>query len=104
MVINKELLDELSVQAKASPRLRQAYDLRNTPEDHSQRMLNAMEPGSDMPILRYKHTSETVVCLRGCLVEEFYDEFERICIDVIELTPNGPNYAVNVPAGQRHRV
>ena len=79
-------------------------DLRNSESDQSQRMLNAIEPGSDMPIHRHQHTSETVVCLRGCLVEEFYDELERICTDSIELKPGGPNFAVNVPAGQWHRV
>ena len=104
MVIDNKILDELSAQAKANPRLRQAMDLRNSPDDLSQRMLNAIEPGSDMPIHRHQHTSETVVCLRGCLVEEFYDELERICTESIELRPNGPNVAVNVPAGQWHRV
>lgn len=104
MVITEAILDELTAQAKASPRLRMNFDLRNSSDDQSQRMLNAIEPGSDMPIHRHQHTSETVVCLRGCLVEEFYDELERICTESIELTPNGPNYAVNVPAGQWHRV
>ena len=79
-------------------------DLRNSESDQSQRMLNAIEPGSDMPIHRHQKTSETVVCLRGCLVEEFYDELERVCTESIELRPNGPNVAVNVPAGQWHRV
>ena len=79
-------------------------DLRNSESDQSQRMLNAIEPGSDMPIHRHQHTSETVVCLRGCLVEEFYDELERVCTESIELRPNGPNVAVNVTAGQWHRV
>ena len=104
VIIDQKLLDDLSAQAKASPRLRQSYDLRNTPEDNSQRMLNAIEPGSDMPIHRHKHTSETVVCLRGCLVEEFYDELERICTDAIELSPNGPVVALNIPIGQWHTV
>lgn len=104
MIINTTLLDSLTEQAKANPRLRQSYDLRNSPDDESQRMLNAIEPGSEMPIHRHQHTSETVVCLRGCLVEEFFDEMERICTDRIELTPNGPVVAVNVPAGQWHRV
>lgn len=104
MIINTTLLDSLTEQAKANPRLRQSYDLRNSPDDESQRMLNAIEPGSEMPIHRHQHTSETVVCLRGCLVEEFFDELERICTDRIELTPNGPVVAVNVPAGQWHRV
>lgn len=104
MVITQALLDSLTEQAKANPRLRQSYDLRNSAEDESQRMLNAIEPGSDMPIHRHPHTSETVVCLRGCLVEEFFDELERTCTERIELSPNGPCVAINVPAGQWHRV
>lgn len=104
MIITQQLLDELTAQAKENPRLRQSYDLRNTPEDDSQRMLNAIEPGSEMPIHRHQKTSETVVCLRGRLVWEFYDELERICTDYIELTPNGQVVALNVPAGQWHTV
>lgn len=104
MVITQALLDQLTEQAKASPRLRMNLDLRNTPDDNSQRMLNAIEPGSDMAIHRHQKTSETVVCLRGRLVEEFFDELERICTDAIELTTNGPNVAVNIPIGQWHRI
>lgn len=79
-------------------------DLRNGENDTSQRMLNAIEPGSVVPIHRHRNTSETVVCLRGKLVEEFYDELERICTDRIELSPNGPVVALNIPAGQWHTV
>ena len=104
MVITQAILDNLTAQAKASPRLRMNMDLRNGTEDCSQRMLNAIEPGSPMPIHRHKYTSETVVCLRGRFVEEFYDELDRICTDRIELTPGGPNFLVNVPAGQWHTV
>ena len=104
MVVSQAVLDELTAQAKASPRLRMNMDLRNGPEDGSQRMLNAIEPGSPLPIHRHKYTSETVVCLRGRFVEEFYDELERICTDAIELTPGGSNFLVNVPAGQWHTV
>lgn len=104
MVINTYTLDSLSAQAKASPRLRMNLDLRNSPEDKSQRMLNAIEPGSPMPIHRYQHSSETVVCLRGRLVEEFYDDLERMCTDAIELSPNGPNVAINIPIGQWHTI
>lgn len=104
MIITQAILDSLSEQAKASPRLRMNMDLRNFENDQSQRMLNAIEPGSDMPIHRHQKTSETVVCLRGCLVEELYDEMERICTETIELKPGGPNFAVNVPAGQWHKV
>lgn len=104
MIITQALLDSLTAQAKASPRLRMNLDLRNSADDKSQRMLNAIEPGSPMPIHRHQKTSETVVCLRGKLVWEFYDELERICTDYIELTPNGQVVALNVPAGQWHTV
>ena len=104
MVINQSLLNQLTEQAKASPRLRMNYDLRNSEDDGSQRMLNAIEPGSPERIHRHQHTSETVVCLRGRVVEEFYDDLERICTDSIVLTPNGPNVAVNIPAGQWHSI
>jgi len=104
MIINNIVLNNLSDQAKANPRLRQSLDLRNSDADKSQRMLNAIEPGAPMPIHRHKYTSETVVCLRGRFVEEFYDELERICTDRIELTPGGPNFLVNIPAGQWHTV
>lgn len=104
MKISQAILDQLSEQAKASPRLRMNLDLRNSVEDQSQRMLNAIEPGSPLPIHRHKKTSETVVCLRGRLVEEFYDELERICTEAIKLSPNGPVVALNIPAGQWHTV
>lgn len=104
MVINQSLLNQLTEQAKASPRLRMNYDLRNSEDDGSQRMLNAIEPGSPECIHRHQHTSETIVCIRGRVVEEFYDELERICTDSIVLTPNGPNVAVNIPAGQWHSI
>ena len=102
--ITQAILDELTAKAKASPRLRMNMDLRNSAEDKSQRMLNAIEPGSVLPIHRHQKTSETVVCLRGKLVWEFYDELERICTDYIELSPNGQVVALNVPAGQWHTV
>ena len=104
MVISQAVLDKLTEDAKASPRLRMNLDLRNSAEDKSQRMLNAIEPGSPLPIHRHQMTTETVVCLRGRLVWEFYDELEHICTDRIELSPNGPIVALNVPQGQWHTV
>ena len=104
MIINDVVLDRLTAQAKASPRLRMNLDLRNSEEDGSQRMLNAIELGSPECIYRHQHTSETVICLRGRVVEEFYDELERICTESIVLTPNGPNVAMNIPAGQWHSI
>jgi cupin fold WbuC family metalloprotein len=85
MVIDQKILDELSAQAKASPRLRMSMDLRNTPEDLSQRMLNALEPRTIMPIHRHQSSSETVVILRGKIRWFFYDEkgkeTERVVLD-----------------------
>lgn len=85
MVIDEKILDELSEQAKVNPRLRQAMDLRNSPEDLSQRMLNALEPGTVMPIHRHHASSETVVILRGKIRWIFYDdngnETERVVLD-----------------------
>ena len=103
MKITQELLDELTAQAKASPRLRMNCDLRNSAEDGSQRILNAIEPGSPLPIHRHQHSSETVVCLRGHLRELFYDEDGRLT-DSIDLMPNGAIVALNIPFGQWHTV
>ena len=74
MIIDQSLLDTLSAQAKASPRLRQAYDLRNTPEDNSQRMLNALETGTVMQIHRHRNTSESIAIVRGKMIMRFYDD------------------------------
>lgn len=102
--ITQAILDDLTAKAKASDRLRMNLDLRNSADDQSQRMLNAIEPGSVVPIHRHRSTSETVVCLRGRLVEEYYDELERRCTDAIELSTGGPVVALNIPAGQWHTV
>lgn len=104
MKITQAILDKLTEEAKTSPRLRMNMDLRNSDADQSQRMLNAIEPGSPLPIHRHQKTSETVACLRGRLVWEYYDELERRCTETIELSPNGPVVALNVPAGQWHTV
>lgn len=101
--ITRELLDSLTAQAQASPRLRMNLDLRNSPADQSQRMLNAIEPGSPLPIHRHLKSSETVVCLRGHLREFFYND-NREVTDVIDLAPASPYVAVNIPLGQWHTI
>ena len=103
MKITQELLDTLTTQAQVSPRLRMNMDLRNGPEDGSQRMLNAIEPGSPLPIHRHRKSSETVVCLRGRLRELFYDDSCKLT-DVIELAPCSDCVALNIPVGQWHTV
>lgn len=101
MVIDKTKLDELSEQAKANPRLRQSMDLRNSPEDGSQRMLNALEPGTVMPIHRHKETSETCVCVRGHFEEYFYDTEGRLT-ETVDMRPGG--MVLNVEKGQWHSL
>ena len=103
MVIDNKILDELSAQAKANPRLRQAMDLRNSPEDLSQRMLNALEPGTVLPIHRHRASSETVVILRGKIEWVFYDdnghETERVTLDA-----NGEPRMLNVERDRWHSL
>ena len=103
MIISQALLDDLTAQAKASPRLRISYDLRNSSEDGSQRMLNAIEPGSPLPVHRHRHSSETVVCLRGRLQEVFYNDAGEET-EAIELAPDSDCVALNIPIGQWHTV
>ena len=103
MKITKALLDGLTEQAKDSPRLRMNFDLRNSENDQSQRMLNAIEPGSDIPIHRHQKSSETVVVVRGKIEEVFFDASGRVT-DTIELDPEGPCFAINVPKGQWHTL
>lgn len=101
--ITQGLLDSLTVQAKASPRLRMNHDLRNSAEDKSQRMLNALEPGTPLPIHRHRRSSETVVCLRGHLREVFYNDAGEVT-EVIDLAPGSDCVALNIPIGQWHTV
>ena len=103
MKIDNELLDKLTAEAQASPRLRMNLDLRNSVGDSSQRMLNAIEPGSVVPIHRHQKTSETVVVLRGRVVEEYYSS-EGECVASYDLAAGGPICALNIPAGQWHTL
>lgn len=101
MIIDKEVLDSITAQAKASPRLRMNLDLRNSANDLSQRMLNAIEPGTVMPIHRHRKSSETVVCIRGHFEEYFYNENGTLT-ETIDMLPGG-NMLI-VPAGQWHSL
>lgn len=103
MIIDKQLLDTLTTQAKASPRLRMNLDLRNTPADQSQRMLNALEPGTVMPIHRHRHTSETVVVLRGKVKWLYYNDKGELT-DTILVEAGGDICGLSVPKGQWHSI
>ena len=103
MVITKELLDNLSAEAKVNPRLRMNYDLRNSETDQSQRMLNALEPGTILPIHRHRMSSETVVIIRGAIRENFYDEKGRL-IESIVLKHGCDVPMLVVPKGAWHNL
>jgi cupin fold WbuC family metalloprotein len=103
MRINVTLLDELTAQAKASPRLRMNFDLRNNPNDQSQRMLNALEPGTVMPIHRHRHSSETVVVLRGKVKWVYYND-KKVVTDTFIVAPGSDLVGLSVPMGQWHSL
>ena len=122
MEINKSLLDNLLEQAAASPRLRMNYDLRTSPEDGSQRMLNALLPGTILPIHRHTKTTETLVLLRGKMEEIFYEEGSESvwdgdshCMDLcrrrvlretsrVLLEAGGEVQGLSIPVGQWHGI
>ena len=101
MIIDKAILDDLSAKAKASSRLRCNFDLRNSSEDLSQRMLNALEPETVMPIHRHKGSSETCVCVRGHFEEYFYDSDGRL-VETVDMVPGG--VVLNIEKGQWHSL
>ncbi len=101
LIITQDILDSLTAAAKASPRLRMNMDLRNSAEDGSQRMLNAIEPGTVLPIHRHRTSSETVVCVRGHFEELFYDDSGALT-EVVDMVPGGA--VLNIPAGQWHTI
>ena len=122
MVIDNKLLDSLFEQAKSSSRLRMNYDLRTTAGDTSQRMLNALQPGTEVPIHRHEETSETVVCLCGRLEEIIYEEVVEYVQDETSRTgevmrkqifkevechllcPAEGVYGMQIPAGTWHTI
>lgn len=127
MEINKELLETLFEQAKENPRLRQNLDLRTSSADTSQRMLNALLPGTEVPIHRHEDTTETVICLCGKLDEVIYEEIVSYENDMtglpqgmdaqnvsrkvsyrevqrIHLNPVEAKYGCQIPKGAWHTV
>ena len=103
MIFDSLLLDSLTVQARSNPRLRQHFDLRNSPSDGSQRMLNALEPGTVLPIHRHRKSSETVVILRGSATQYFYDDAGNVT-EEITIAAGGCCVGMSVEAGRWHRM
>ena len=103
MIIDNAVLDGLTAQAQASPRLRMNLDLRNSAEDQSQRMLNALEPGTVMPIHRHLSSSETVAILRGRICWHFYDDAGKETESVV-LDANAEPRCLNVESDRWHSL
>ena len=103
MIIDQILLDNLSAQAKANPRLRQNYDLRTSPADNSQRMLNALEPGTVMPIHRHMLSSESIAIIRGKMIMRLYDDNGNITNE-FAMKPCGEYPMIHVELGQWHSL
>lgn len=103
MRIDKELLDTVSEKARISPRLRMNYDMRNSAGDSSQRMLNALEPGTELPIHRHCATSEVCIILRGKAEEIFYDELGNETERVL-MIPGSDCCGVVIESGRWHKI
>jgi len=101
MVIGEKILRELTSKAKENPRHRYNYDLRNSVEDKSQRMLNAIEPEAKISVHRHRNSSETCVCIRGHFEEYIYDDNGNLT-DTIDMVPGG--VVLNIEKGQWHNL
>ncbi|MCH5219369.1 MAG: WbuC family cupin fold metalloprotein [Muribaculaceae bacterium] len=103
MILNNELLDKITTDAEASPRLRMNYNLHESLESKAQRLLNVLLPGTILPVHRHTHTAETYILLRGKMFVVFYndlgEQIERYLLD-----PQIGNYGVHIPQGQWHTV
>ena len=105
-LFDNTFLDALMAAAAESPRLRMNHDLRNSAADTSQRMLNALMPGTVVPVHRHEDTAETVVCLRGRLWEVIYEEVDNKLREVSRhlLCPAEGCHGMQVPAGAWHTI
>lgn len=103
MIIDKNLLDEVSAKAKANERLRMNFNFHDSLDSKAQRLLNALEMGTVLPIHRHRHTSETYILLRGKIRVMFYNEVGAETESFI-LNPLDGNYGVHIPIGQWHTL
>jgi cupin fold WbuC family metalloprotein len=102
-IIDADLLDSVTEQAKENARLRMNYNFHASLEAKAQRLLNALEPGTVLPIHRHRHTAETYIVLRGSIRVLFYND-EKELISSGELNPLKAKFGVDIPAGQWHTL
>ena len=103
MLIDDKLLNQISVQAKESPRLRMNYNLHESLDSKAQRLFNALEPGTVLPAHRHPHTAETYIVLRGKLKVLFYNDQKEV-VETYLLNPLEGYYGVHIPQGQWHTL
>lgn len=109
MIIDKKFITQLLEKATSSDRQRQNFDLRNSESDTSQRMLNALQPGTQVPIHRHEDTAETVICLYGKLEEIFYEPINKENTEFREtsrvlLCPTEGKYGMQIPISEWHSI
>jgi len=103
IIINNTLLDTITEKAKTSPRLRMNFNLHDSLDSPVQRLMNALEPGTELPIHRHRHTDETYIVLRGAIKVFLYNDDKSLKEQVL-LNPCDGEYGINIPAGQFHTV
>ncbi|WP_251623250.1 WbuC family cupin fold metalloprotein [Odoribacter lunatus] len=103
MIIDEILLDDVCAQAKHSERLRMNYNFHDSLDAKAQRLLNALEPGTILPIHRHRHTAETYILLRGRIDVVFYNNAGGVT-ERFELNPQENKYGVHIPKGQWHTI
>ena len=103
MIINNELLDEVSIKDEECPRLSMNYNLHDSLDAKAQRLINVLLPGTVLPLHRHRNTAETYVLLRGKMFVVFYDDL-GVQIERNLLDPTIGNYGVHIPAGQWHGI
>lgn len=102
-IIDKTLLDAISEKAAQNERLRMNYNFHQQLEDKVQRLLNALEPGTIMPVHRHQHTDEMYIVLRGKLIVKFFDDQKQVISSSV-LSPAEGNYGVSIAAGEWHTI
>lgn len=103
MIIDDTIFSKLTFEAQKNPRLRKNFDLRNSEADLSQRMLNAIEPGTVMPIHRHPDTSTTVIIIKGTIKQNFYNN-EGVLTESVLLSANGKNRIIQIERGRWHNL
>ena len=103
MLLNHQLLEEITEQARQNPRLRMNYNLHDSLDAKAQRLFNAMEPGTVLPVHRHRNTSETYILIRGAIRVLLYDD-NKTLISSYEISDKNDNFGFHIPKGQWHTL